>query len=104
MNTIIGWFTRCYSGPFREELKPNLNSKSNSTEVCNTVIYVHHQHFKQWKMKWRIECAGLHCCHCVRGADKCDDQVTFVMAILGNSEDIKEFCSSSLNYKNQNLV
>ena len=26
------------------------------------------------------------------------------MTMLGNSEDIKSFCSSSLNYKDQNLV
>lgn len=47
---------------------------------------------------------GLHFCHCLRDAHKYDDQVTFVMTMFGNSEDIKRFCSSSSNYKNQNLV
>ena len=40
----------------------------------------------------------------LKGADKYDDQVTFVMTILGNSEEIKFFLVSSSNYKNQNLL
>ena len=46
-----------YKMLFREEL--NLNSNSNSIGVYNTFIYVHHRHFKQWKMKLRTKHCGL---------------------------------------------
>ena len=30
-----------YKMLFRDELKPNLNSKSNSIEVCNTCLFIY---------------------------------------------------------------
>ena len=90
MNTINGWLARCCSG---KSANPNyLNWKSSLIGVCNTFICVNNQHFKHWKMKWRTErsiCSLFM--SLLKGADKYDDQVTVVMTILGNSEEIKKF-------------
>ena len=68
-----------YKKLFREELKPNFISQSNSIGVCNTI-----------------------CLFMFKGVLKnnCDDHFTFVVTTLGYSEQKKNFFVSSSSYKN----
>ena len=70
-----------YKMLFREELKANFISQSNSIGVCNTCLFMFKGVLK----------------------NNSDDHFTFVVTTLGYSEQKKTLLVSSSSYKNQNL-
>ena len=71
-----------YKMLFREQLKPNLISWSNSIGVCNTCLVMFKGVLK----------------------NNSDDHFTFVVTTLGYSEQKEKFFVSRSSYKSQNLL
>ena len=71
-----------YKMLFWEEFKPNFISQSNIIGVCNTCLFMFKGVLK----------------------NNSDDHFTFVVTILGYSEQKKKFFVSSSSYKSQNLL
>ena len=92
---------------FRDELKPNFSSQSNSIGVCNTCLFMcvtNTSSSGKWNDGLNIQVFIFVTAYKGVLKNNSDDQFTFVVTMLGNSEEIKNFLVSSSNYKNQNLL